>query len=187
MATLLVDMDGVLSDFERSLIRFIRAEFPEALSYIDLANRTTFFLDDEFPVQYRHSVRGIMNRPGYFMNLHPIEGGIETLDRLTRNPFKNKVDVWICTSPLLSNPHCVQEKYAWVRRHLGHYWEKRVIITTDKTLVYGDYLIDDRPEIPGKITPVWQHILYTQPCNIKLDKPRITWGSCQWLLEELLS
>lgn len=43
---------------------------------------------------------------------------------------------------------CVQ--YAWVEKHLGHEFLEQVILTRDKTLITGDILIDDKPDILGK-------------------------------------
>ena len=66
--------------------------------------------------------------------------------------------------------NCVLEKYQWVEAHFGYDWTKRVILTRDKTIVSGDILIDDKPEITGCAMPPWQHVLY--------DRYRIT-GMCR--------
>lgn len=47
-----------------------------------------------------------------------------------------------------SSAVCVQ--YAWVEKHLGHEFLEQVILTRDKTLISGDLLIDDRPDILGE-------------------------------------
>lgn len=45
---------------------------------------------------------------------------------------------------------CVYVQYAWVEKHLGHEFLEQVILTRDKTLITGDILIDDKPDILGK-------------------------------------
>lgn len=85
------------------------------------------------------------------------------------------LDVRICTAPINAYQHCVSEKFAWVERHLGHEWIKRIILTKDKTWVRGDILIDDKPHITGSVQPTWVHYLYDQPYNRIIDKPRISW------------
>lgn len=45
---------------------------------------------------------------------------------------------------------CVLFQYAWVEKHLGHDFLEQVILTRDKTVVSGDILIDDKPDILGK-------------------------------------
>lgn len=42
-------------------------------------------------------------------------------------------------------------QYAWVERHLGPEFLDKVILTRDKTIVSGDILIDDKPDILGRI------------------------------------
>ncbi|WP_455003872.1 5' nucleotidase, NT5C type, partial [Cardiobacterium hominis] len=70
----------------------------------------------------------------------------------------------------------VGEKIAWVEEHLGFDWTARVMLTKDKTLVRGDILIDDKPEISGSLSPVWQHWLYDAPYNRHINTPRrIRW------------
>ena len=45
---------------------------------------------------------------------------------------------------------CVCVQYAWVEKHLGHEFLEQIILTRDKTLITGDILIDDKPDILGK-------------------------------------
>lgn len=37
-----------------------------------------------------------------------------------------------------------------MEKHLGHEFLEQVILTRDKTLITGDILIDDKPDILGK-------------------------------------
>ncbi len=41
-------------------------------------------------------------------------------------------------------------QYAWVEKHLGYDFLEQVILTRDKTLIAGDILIDDKPDILGE-------------------------------------
>lgn len=43
---------------------------------------------------------------------------------------------------------CVQ--YAWIEKHLGYDFLDQIILTRDKTVVTGDILIDDKPDILGE-------------------------------------
>lgn len=45
---------------------------------------------------------------------------------------------------------CVRVQYAWVEKHLGYDFLEQVILTRDKTLISGDVLIDDKPDILGE-------------------------------------
>ena len=90
--------------------------------------------------------------------------------------MSRKGEAYICTSPMTENPYCLQEKFEWIGKHLGNAWTKKMIITKDKTIVLGNFLIDDNPNIKGVQEPTWEHILYSQPYNLNVDnKRRMTW------------
>ena len=68
-------------------------------------------------------------------------------------------------------------KISWIIKHFGEKWVERMILTRDKTLVYGDILIDDKPKITGLQThPNFLHVFFDQPFNHNVDNYRIT----QW-------
>ena len=83
----------------------------------------------------------------------------------------------VCTAPLTQYRYCVPEKYEWVERHLGADFIRNVVIAKDKTLVRGDVLIDDRPEITGHLAPAWRPLVYDQPYNRARGGPRMTWAN----------
>jgi hypothetical protein len=66
---------------------------------------------------------------------------------------------------VLTSDWCASEKYEWVVRHFGRGAASRVVMTSDKTAVRGDVLIDDKPKITGAHTPTWQHIIFDAPYN----------------------
>jgi len=76
----------------------------------------------------------------FFRNLEPIELAISAMLRLNSD-----YDVWILTRPSINNPLCYMEKRLWVEDHLGFEWCERLILCPDKSLLIGDYLIDDQP------------------------------------------
>jgi len=75
--------------------------------------------------------------PGFFRNLHPMPGAIESFNLL----FKY-FDVYILTYAPWSNPQAYVEKIEWVKEYLP-IAEKRIIFSHYKNLNKGDYLIDD--------------------------------------------
>lgn len=106
-------------------------------------------------------LRGIMNESGFFLSIKPINGAIEALKEMKKEGHT----VFIVTSPLSNNDHCVPEKYKWVENHLGKEWTRNLIITKDKTVVSGDYLIDDKPSVIGVSKPSWEHIYFDHSYN----------------------
>ena len=73
-----------------------------------------------------------------FRNLEPIENALESYKKL-----EEYYDVWILTSPSYHNPLCYSEKREWVETYLGLETCRKLIISPNKGLLKGDYLIDD--------------------------------------------
>ena len=53
---------------------------------------------------------------------------------------------------------------------LGDAFLPRVILTRDKTAVMGDVLIDDKPQVTGKYAPSWSHIIFDAPYNREVSR-----------------
>lgn len=75
---------------------------------------------------------------GFFLKLEEIPGAIDAVNKL-----KEKYDVWILTRPSFHNVNCFTEKAQWIWDHLGFDMVKKTIMAGDKSLLKGDYLIDD--------------------------------------------
>lgn len=137
-----------------------------------------FFLNQ--PPEVCDAIAWVMDRPGFYASLEPIEGVREAMNEMLDEGY----DVAICTAPWKTNPTCVQDKLEWVDRYLGHRWRERMVISRDKTRVRGDLLIDDKPEIKGLHEPLWKQAYFTQPYNAMLtDKPHLDrWADWRDLL-----
>ncbi|MDO8264840.1 MAG: 5'-3'-deoxyribonucleotidase, partial [Candidatus Parcubacteria bacterium] len=60
---------------------------------------------------------------------------------------------------------------------------KRIILSRDKTLIRGNFLIDDRPEIKGSSIPEWEHIIFDCSYNRNVtNKKRLTWENWREVL-----
>lgn len=81
--------------------------------------------------------------PGFFEGLDPLDGAIESV-----NSLRQQHNLFILTAPSTRNPHCYTEKRIWIEEHFGYEFTKRLIISPDKGLLLGDYLIDDH--VSGK-------------------------------------
>jgi 5'-nucleotidase len=108
---------------------------------------------------------------GFFRSLPIIRGAKEALARLEEVGYI----VRIVTAPIRT-AHSASEKLDWIAEHLGTSWCEKTIITRDKTLIRGDILIDDNPDVTGSIEPEWEHILYDQQYNQDAQKKRLTWN-----------
>ena len=78
--------------------------------------------------------------PGFYKNLEEVDWAIWGINTLAMH-----FDVWILTRPSYMNPLCYTEKRQWIETYLGLNWCKKLILCPDKSLLKGDYLIDDQP------------------------------------------
>jgi len=175
---ILLDQDGVLADFEGAFLAAWRARYPD-VAPVAYEDRRSFHLLDDYPPALRAQAEAIYTAPGFIRDLPPVPGAIEAYRELQALGM----DVRICSSPLRQYENCVAEKYQWVERHLGREATQKLILSRDKTLVYGDLLIDDRPRIEGAARPHWRHILYDAPYNRhETGRPRLTWANWRSVL-----
>jgi 5'(3')-deoxyribonucleotidase len=75
---------------------------------------------------------------GFFADMSPILDAVDSYMYL-----HERFDVRILTAPSYKNPLCYTEKRVWVGKHLGIEAAKKMIICPDKSLLMGQYLIDD--------------------------------------------
>ena len=84
---------------------------------------------------------------GFWVNLEPIEGGIEAVKDLIKS---DEYDVYILTAPSIHNPLCYAEKRVWIEKYFGLDFVNHLIISPNKGLSKGHYLIDDNIEGKGQ-------------------------------------
>lgn len=109
------DMDGVLADFHRALKEKVTPELA---------------------AKYGEDLDQI---PGIFNDLQPVHGALYAFNELS-----TKFDVYILSTAPWGNPEAWMEKRLWVEKHLGDIAKKKLILSHNKHLNRGDYLIDDR-------------------------------------------
>lgn len=91
----------------------------------------------------------------FFENLVPIKGSIEAYKKL-----KEKYELFILSKPSVYNPLSYTEKRVWVEKHLGFGECDRLILSCDKTLLKGKFLIDDFSQYGLIVEPEWEHIAF---------------------------
>ena len=174
---ILIDQDGVLADFDRAAMDEYTRRFPGPSPFP--SDRKQFYLADSIPRELRSRVESIYNEPGFFQRLPLITGAGEALAEMIRR----NIDFVICTSPVLGNPTCLQDKYNWLVEHFGSRVARRVIFTKDKTLVRGDILIEDRPDVTGEYPRSWEHVVFDASYNRHVTgRRRLTWANWQEVL-----
>jgi len=78
------------------------------------------------------------SEPGFFLKLKPKHGAIDAI-----NELKMLYDLYILSRPSIYNIHCYTEKAEWVKKHFGFDMLNKLILSPDKSLFKGDFLVDD--------------------------------------------
>ena len=79
------------------------------------------------------------NIPNVFSLMKPLDGAIEAFTTLARI-----YDSYILSTAPWENLSAWSDKATWVQTHLGDSAKKRLILSHNKNLNIGNYLIDDR-------------------------------------------
>ena len=125
---LYVDMDNVLVDF------------PAGIEQLD-------------PATYQKYEGNFDDAPGIFSLMPPIDQAIESYEKLA-----SWFDTYILSTAPWENPSAWKDKLLWVKKYLGGPAYKRLIISHNKHLNHGDFLIDDRPNNGAEFFPgEWIH------------------------------
>jgi len=111
---LYIDMDNVLVDFQSGIDQ----------------------LDEETRERYADRLDEV---PGIFALMAPNPGAIEAYHQLS-----TIYDTYILSTAPWENPSAWSDKLQWVKRHLGEVAHKRLILSHNKHLNHGDFLVDDR-------------------------------------------
>ena len=133
----LLDCDGVLCDFVSGFLGVVRDQLgmiyrPEEITEFSLW-RALGLSKEEFDLCSLH-----IHEPGFCESLKPYKGAWDGVARLY-----GLASVYVVTSPWNSCPTWTYERERWLKFHfnLDH---GRVVHTSAKHLVSGDFLVDDK-------------------------------------------
>lgn len=173
--TLLIDMDGVFCDWVGSYYAVLGEKYPSAVQWFPpMEELTEFYVGDNLTDdRARHIEDLICQDINLYRNALPYPGAIEGLKALREEATLHGIELFICTAPHPANKYCYTQKAEWIAKYLGDDWLDLLIMTRDKTVIRGHVLLDDKPDPMGGQSPTWSHVLFTQPCNKNIMKPRV--------------
>ena len=121
--TIYLDLDEVICKLLNKLCRIYNYKYDKNLKPNDIKTYSLSQYIGEKGIE-------ILKQPGFFRMLEPIEGSIETIEKLVNNGN----EVFIISSPM--NEYSVYEKYKWIQENLPFFDIKNLILIGNK----GDLL-----------------------------------------------
>lgn len=118
-----VDMDGVVADFDKR----IKDAHPEI--EIDMKDEIWRDLVENY----------CESNPRIFTELELIDGAKEAIELLDE-----KFELYFLSTPMYNVPESYMDKRLWLETHFPTISNKKLILTHNKGLCIGKYLIDDR-------------------------------------------
>lgn len=167
-----VDMDEVIADVLNEQILLYNREFKERLTVTELRGR---WIWDFIPPDRLRALERHIQSDDFFEHLAVIPHSQRVLEGLQR-----RYDVYIATA-VMEYPQAFVPKYEWLKRHFPFIPPSHIVFCGDKSIVRGDFLIDDNPRELRLFRG--EAIMYSSPANALVREfPRVN----NWLdLEEL--
>lgn len=138
MKTVLLDVDGVLADFVSAYLDIVHEVTGRVHSPADVTSWDINAALGIEGVQASNVKRAIGSAPQLARRLAVFDNaqtGVAALEAIA--------NVYIVTSPWNSNPTWTHDREHWLERYFG-IRSSRVIHTSAKHLVRGDFLVDDK-------------------------------------------
>ncbi|MEJ7645015.1 MAG: 5'(3')-deoxyribonucleotidase [Chryseolinea sp.] len=133
MKRLIIDMDDVIVDATGQFINYYEQEFGVRV------DRNSLNGSEEghgFPGHY-DIIKQYPHRESFFLTMQPNEGSQVVMEALNK-----KYDLFI-VSAAMEFPQSLPEKLKWLKEHLPFLAWKQIVFCGSKTVVHGDYMIDD--------------------------------------------
>eukprot|EP00922_Rhytidocystis_sp_ex-Travisia-forbesii_P028167 GHVS01041341.1.p1 GENE.GHVS01041341.1~~GHVS01041341.1.p1 ORF type:complete len:299 (-),score=42.17 GHVS01041341.1:241-1137(-) len=182
----LVDMDNTLVDWDCQFYNLMTKLHPHVPLRAAEA-RINWSIEYNYPLKYERAILELTDQPEFWRTMPPMKGGVDAMQGMVARGL----NVFIVSSPdPFHTSRCAKEKYDWIEYYLGPHWKSKVILASDKTLIRGDVLIDDKPSVCyGAHVPLWTHVLYHHPYNsMYTSKPRIQhWTEWEQVLEDVVT
>ncbi len=153
-----VDMDEVIADaLGEHLLRYNR-DFGSNITVDDLHGK---WLWDFVPEERQQALYNYMCSEDFFEVLGVMPEAQRVLQRL-----ESRYEVFIATAAM-EVPSSFNAKFKWLGRHFPWIPPARVVFCGDKSILRGDFLIDDNPRQLRLFRG--EGILFTAPANVRVE------------------
>ncbi len=134
---ILCDLDSIVADLLPKWVQLYNDEFNETLSIDKI---TTFDLSSCVPSERLPKMYSFISGDT-MASLPPVAGAIETLKKLQDEGHQ----IHIVSAYTPDQPETATEKVKWVKLHMPWLNTRYITLMSQKHLIVGDVLIDDRP------------------------------------------
>jgi 5'-nucleotidase len=157
MKRLIVDMDDVLADATGQFINFYERDFGVRVERSVLNGKEE---GEGFPDNHK-ILRQYPHQKSFFRTMSVNEHSQEVLARLN-----SKYEVFI-VSAAVQFPQSLPEKLEWLGEFFPFLTWKQIVFCGSKTVVHGDYMIDDLPHNLEKFNG--EKFIFTAPHNVHVN------------------
>lgn len=131
---LLFDLDGICCDLMTKWLATYNRDYDDQLTPAQITSwEWHHYVKPECGKRIYH----YLNRPGFFADLKPLPGCIESVGRLA--------DICELVVVTASPKEAAGDKMRWVQKHLPMVPKGNLVVTYRKDLVRGDFMFDDAP------------------------------------------
>jgi len=134
MERIIIDMDEVIADPMGDMIEWYRKTNQLEFDNSKISGGSWI---KGFPEHHQQFVYERLLSVGFFRNLPVIKDSIEVLEEM------NKYYEIFIVSAAMEFPNSLKEKLEWMLEHFPFFTWKQIALCGDKSLVCGDYMIDD--------------------------------------------
>ena len=157
MKRLIIDMDDVMADATGQFLHYYEKEFGVRIDRSALNGKGE---GEGFPENHS-AVSKFPYRDNFFRTMSVNENCQEVMEKLNR-----KFDLFI-VSAAMEFPQSLSEKLQWIKEHFTFLTWKQIVFCGSKTVVYGDYMIDDLVYNLEHFNG--EKFIFTAPHNIHLN------------------
>lgn len=143
-------MDNTICEWDKPIF--------EQLPALDRTKYVSWDIFSCYP-GYESQIKAIINSPGFYRNLTPIDGAIKGVKQLVEHS-----EIYFLTASPAPNIGAFSEKAEWIKEHFGPEYVPRLMIGSRKDIVNADMLIDDKPNLENE-NSTWYQVCYKQPYN----------------------
>lgn len=153
---LILDQDDVLADTHGKLAEIILRDFGTELTHEILHQGP--FQENLSPADQKKLYKCI-HEPGFFTDIPLVPNAQAAVLELS-----SKYEIFVATAAM-EFPNSFREKYDWLKQHFDFIPWSNIVFCGDKSILDGDYLIDDMPR--NLKTFKGKGLLFNAPHNLK--------------------